>query len=94
MVGCVGVLQEQWCSHCGGGVDATMVVGLQVFVRFTARSVISISFSMFIIISDTLGCLVVLNDSPLLYHNNIKNKNNYSKNDITSILGIPSPTKV
>ena len=63
-------LWEQWCSSCGGGVDATMVMGLLVLVRLIARSVISISFSMFIIISDTLQCLRTLNDSPLLYYNN------------------------
>ena len=73
MVGCVGVLREQWCISCGGVVDATTVMGLRVLVRFTARSVISISFSLFIIISDTLRCLVVLNDSPLLYYNNNNN---------------------
>ena len=69
-------LWEQWCSSCGGGVDATMVMGLRVLVRFIARSVISISFSMFIIISDTLRCLGILNDSPLLYYNNYYNNNN------------------
>ena len=57
-------------------MDATTVMGLRVLVGFTARSVISISFSLFIIISDTLRCLVVLNDSPLLYYNNIKHKKN------------------
>ena len=70
MVRYVGVLREQWCGSCGGGVDATMVMGLRVFVRLTTRSVISFSISMFIIISDTPRCLVVLNDSPLLYYDN------------------------
>ena len=54
-------------------MDATMMMGLRVLVRFTTRSVIFISFCMFIIISDTVRCLVVLYDSPLLYYN--KNSN-------------------
>ena len=64
------VLRQQWCGSCGVRVDATMVMGLRVIVLFTTSSVISISFSMFIIISDTMRCLVVLNNSPLVYFNN------------------------
>ena len=58
-------------------MDATMVMGLRVLLRFTACSVISILFSMFIIILDTLRCLVILNDSPLLDYN----KNNINDNN-------------
>ena len=80
-------------------MDATMVMGLRVLVRFTARSVIFTSFSMFIIISDMLRCLVVLNDSPLLhYHNNgiascQERENNHQLKSAdgrqTNCLGIP-----
>ena len=68
------VVQQLWrWSGCDGGDGFTGAC----FVHCSFSDFYSISFSMFIIISDTRRCLVVLNDSPLLYYNNTKNKNNY-----------------
>ena len=44
-----------------------IMIGSGVLLWFRAISVLSISVSMFIIISDTMRCLLVLNKSPFYF---------------------------